>query len=125
MLEFPSIINSSKAPRKHCIAFDKLDGSNFRAKYTQKQGFCLYGTRTQLIDETTPFWSEMVQVFKRDLLEPLTDLFRRHKELRNFREITVFMKKDWNKVANGCWLMVNPWSKNPLVILFVGFSVMW
>jgi hypothetical protein len=32
----------------------------------------------------------MVQVFKRDLLEPLTDLFRRHKELRNFREITVF-----------------------------------
>jgi len=38
MIKYPSIINSVKAPRSHCIAFDKLDGSNFRAKYTQKKG---------------------------------------------------------------------------------------
>jgi RNA ligase len=90
MIEYPSIINSSKAPRKQCIAFDKLDGSNFRAKYTQKRGFETYGTRTQLIDETTPFWCEMVQIFKRDLKQPLEDLFKKHKEYRDFREICVF-----------------------------------
>ncbi len=28
MIEYPSIINSSKAPRKSCIAFDKLDVKN-------------------------------------------------------------------------------------------------
>lgn len=39
MVEYPSIQNSSKAPRKNCIAFEKLDGSNFRAKWTQKNGF--------------------------------------------------------------------------------------
>lgn len=29
MIEYPSIQNSSKAPRKECVAFNKLDGSNF------------------------------------------------------------------------------------------------
>lgn len=90
MIEYPSIINSSKAPRKACIAFDKLDGSNFRAKYTQKKGFNVFGTRTQLIDQTTPFWSEMVEVFERDHQEELTKLFKSDKDLRDFREIIVF-----------------------------------
>lgn len=39
MLEFPSIINSSKAPRKHCIAFDKLDGSNLANNFCQLNQF--------------------------------------------------------------------------------------
>ena len=64
MIEYPSIINSSKAPREHCIAFDKLGGSNFRSKWTRKNGFDVFGTRTQLIDETTQFWGEMVNIFK-------------------------------------------------------------
>lgn len=89
MIEFPSIINSSKAPRKSCVAFDKLDGSNFRAKYTQKHEFNLYGTRTQLIDKTTPFWSEMVEIFERDLKRPLENLFK-NKDFRDYREIIVF-----------------------------------
>lgn len=89
MLEYSSINNSSKAPRKHCIAFNKLDGSNFRAKYTQKTGFNLYGTRTQLIDHSTPFWNEMVLIFERDLKNPLEKLFK-SKEFRDYREIIVF-----------------------------------
>lgn len=55
MIEYPSIQNSSKAPRKNCVAFDKLDGSNFRAKWTAKRGFDTFGTRTQLIDETSEY----------------------------------------------------------------------
>ncbi len=90
MLEFPSIINSSKAPRKHCIAFDKLDGSNFRAKFTQKQGFHVFGTRTQLIDETSEFWGDMVKVFKDKLESPLYELFKKSKDFRDYREIIVY-----------------------------------
>lgn len=89
MLEYSSIINSSKAPRKQCIAQYKYDGSNIRAKYTQKDGFCLFGTRTQLIDESTPFWNEVVTVFNSTLKDPLTELFK-SKDFRDFREIIVF-----------------------------------
>lgn len=90
MIEYPSIQNSSKAPRQECIAFDKLDGSNFRAKWTQKRGFDVFGTRTQLIDETSEFWSDMVVVFKNTVQKPLDDLFRKDKEFRDVREIIVF-----------------------------------
>lgn len=88
MIEYPSIQNSSKAPRKECIAFEKYDGSNFRAKWTAKRGFDTFGTRTQLIDETSEFWSDMVTRFKNDLAAPLDDIFR--KEFKNEREIIVF-----------------------------------
>ncbi len=90
MIEYPSIINSSKAPRKPCIAFDKLDGSNFRAKYTQKKGFNVFGTRTQLIDETTPYWCEMVNIFRSKYESELTNKFKKDKDFRDFREIIVF-----------------------------------
>lgn len=90
MIEYPSIINSSKAPKKPCIAFDKLDGSNFRAKYTHSKGFHLFGTRTQLIDESTPFWSEMVRIFKSDFSSVLEDFFKKSKDFRDYREIIVF-----------------------------------
>ena len=90
MLIYPSIINSSKAPRKHCIAFSKLDGSNFRAKFTQSRGFDSFGTRTQMIDETTPFWCKMVDCFKANQQAPLEQLFKKDKLFRDFREITVF-----------------------------------
>lgn len=88
MIEYPSMQNSSKAPRKSCIAFDKLDGSGFRAKWTKKKGFDTYGTRTQIIDYTTPFWNQMVSCFERDIKEPLEKHFS--KEYRDEREIIVF-----------------------------------
>lgn len=90
MIEYPSIINSSKAPRKHGIAFEKLDGSNFRAKWTQKNGFCLFGTRTQLVDENTAFWQEAVSLFKSTIADPLSKKFASDSEFRNHREIIVF-----------------------------------
>lgn len=90
MIEFPSISNSSKAPRKHCVAFNKLDGSNFRSKYTQKHGFDVFGTRTQLIDKNTEFWGEMVSLFDEKYRKILEDKFKRDKNYRDFREIIVF-----------------------------------
>ncbi len=90
MIEYPSIDSSAKSPRKHCIAFDKLDGSNFRAKWTPKASFCSFGTRTQQIDESTPEWGEMVYVFKNTLADPLHDKFKRDKDYRDYREITIY-----------------------------------
>ena len=90
MVEYPSIINSSKAPRKPCIAFDKLDGSNIRIKFTPKAGFCLFGTRTQLIGEDTPFWGQTIHIFNTKYRDVLEDKFRKSKDYRDFREITIF-----------------------------------
>lgn len=88
MIEYPSIINSSKAPRKACIAFDKLDGSNIRVKYTAKRGFDLFGSRTQLIDASHPHLGEVVAIFMRDFAEPLTKIFQ--DKFPNEREHVVF-----------------------------------
>ena len=90
MTEYPTIINSSKAPRGHCVGFVKFDGSNFRAKYTQKQGFNLYGSRRELIDESHQFLGEAVTIFKRDYQAILTEKFKKDKSLRNEREIVVY-----------------------------------
>lgn len=90
MTEYPTIQNSSKAPHGHCVGFVKFDGSNFRAKYTLKQGFNLYGSRRELIDESHPMLGEAVTIFKRDYETELTKFFRKDKELRNQREIIMF-----------------------------------
>ena len=90
MIEYPTIINSSKAPRANCVAFVKYDGSNFRAKYTQKQGFNLFGSRRELIDESHKFLGQAVTIFKEKYAKSLTDFFKRDKETRNEREIIVF-----------------------------------
>lgn len=90
MIEYPSIINSSKAPRKSCIAFDKIDGTNLRFKYSPEKGFHLAGTRTQLIDESTPFWGHGVSLFNANIKRDLENFFRKDKNFRNFREIVCF-----------------------------------
>lgn len=88
MIEYPTIQNSSKAPRKPCIAFEKLDGSNMRVKWTQKKGFSLFGSRTQLIDASHPHLGGVVEVFKRDYEEKLVDII--NKNFRGEREVVVF-----------------------------------
>lgn len=88
MIEYCSINNSQKSPRKECIAFDKIDGSNCRFKYTQ-QGFKEIGTRTQLIDSATPFWSEIVSIFNEKYRDNLESFFR-NSPYKNFKQIILF-----------------------------------
>lgn len=54
MKQYPSI---TKNVRKdlHVYAFDKLDGSNIRAGWNSKKGFYKFGSRTELIDKSSPF----------------------------------------------------------------------
>lgn len=88
MLEYPSIINSSKAPRANCIAFEKIDGSNIRAKWTKKQGFCLFGSRHELIDQSHKFLGSAVAIFNNNYATALDKYFK--KAYPNEREVTVF-----------------------------------
>jgi len=88
MIEYPEIMSSSKAPRKPCIAFEKLDGSNIRVKWTQKKGFCLFGTRTQLIDASHPDFGNVVPIFLRDYADKLSDIIK--KNWANERELIFF-----------------------------------
>ena len=82
------MINSSKAPRKSCLGFAKLDGSNIRVKYSPDRGFNLFGTRHTLMDESHPHLGEAVALFHQNMAKPLTDYFK--KAWRREREIVVF-----------------------------------
>lgn len=88
MIEYPSIMNSSKAPRESCVAFDKLDGSSIRVKWTKKKGFHLFGSRTMLLDKGHPFLGDVVPIFFDYFAEPLEEIF--YEEWDDLREIVVF-----------------------------------
>lgn len=90
MIEYPSIMNSSKAPRAPCIAFDKMDRSNVRVKYTRKRGFTEFGSRTQRIDKGHPFLGAAIDIFYRDFENPLVDLIEA--EFPNEREVVAFLE---------------------------------
>jgi len=81
---------SAKAPHDSCIAFEKLDGSNIRVKYTNKKGFALFGSRTQMFDKGHPFLGAAVDIFYRDYENPLVDLIE--KEWPNEREVIAFLE---------------------------------
>ena len=44
---------SHSFPTNKVIVFDKLDGSNIRAEWSKKKGFCKFGTRTRLLDSSS------------------------------------------------------------------------
>jgi len=79
----------SKAPKGHCIAFKKYDGSSIRAEWTKKQGWNKFGSRHVLIDETHPL-GNAIRVFKNTYADDLEKVFRKNKALRGIDRITVF-----------------------------------
>jgi hypothetical protein len=88
MYEYPSIRNTRRIPCVEGIAFDKIDGSNFRAKWSHKHGFTLFGTRTQLVDNTTPYWSNVIDLFKAEYAEPLHQTLSQN--FKNEKQAIVF-----------------------------------
>jgi hypothetical protein len=118
MIEYPSILNSSKAPRQPCVAFEKLDGSNIRVKYTQKRGFDLFGSRTQLIDVTHPHLGKVVSIFKRDFQEPLTKIIK--KQWPNERELIVFGEFYGDKSFAGIHDVTDPTLRFVMFDILVG-----
>lgn len=59
---------------EHCIAFDKLDGSNLRFEFSQKRGWYKFGTRTRTFDRTDAVFGQSIDLFLNKYSEPLTKI---------------------------------------------------
>lgn len=89
MLQYPSILGSAKAPLgKHCIAFDKYDGSNLRWEWSPKKGWNKFGTRRQMFDASTPLYSQAIPLFMDGLADEL--VYRVKQIEKNPQRITAF-----------------------------------
>ena len=71
MKQYPSIdrggfwtLDSNDFKKKEIIAFDKIDGSNIRAEWSQSKGFYKFGSRKRLIDSNDPQLGEAVNLIK-------------------------------------------------------------
>jgi hypothetical protein len=89
MKSYPSIPHSSKAPRKPCYIFVKLDGSNLRFCWSKKQGWHKFGTRKLLFDETSPIFGSAIPLFLQKYADDLEKAFK-HKDFRGVDQFTVF-----------------------------------
>lgn len=88
MIEYPTILHSARAPHQACIAFEKLDGSNIRIKYTRKRGFCQFGSRTQMLEESHPILGGAITYFSNNLAEKLEAVIEDN--WGNEREVMLF-----------------------------------
>lgn len=60
---YPSISYATEC-QLPIVAFDKLDGSNIRAEWTQKKGFHKFGTRNRLVDDTDPLFGKVPKLVR-------------------------------------------------------------
>jgi hypothetical protein len=66
-------------------AFDKLDGSNIRAEWSQKRGFYKFGTRKRMIDHKDKHLGKAVLLIKAKYEKDLDAVFRRSKPIQRFQ----------------------------------------
>ena len=81
------------------FAFNKLDGSNIRVCWTQKDskkgnnnGFNKFGTRRQIIGPGDEQWGEAINIFMNKYSTGLDKIFRDNKQYRNAKKITTFLE---------------------------------
>lgn len=82
---------------QHIFAFDKIDGSNFRAEWDKKlskksrftNGFKKFGTRKEVINQYNPF-IEAVTIFENKYAKQLDEIFRTEKLFRKADRLTVY-----------------------------------
>lgn len=89
MKQYWEIQGPSKAPHEPCIAFYKYDGSNIRCEWTKKRGWHKFGSRTVLIDTSSPL-GEAIGIFGKTYADDLEKVFTNNKLFRNCQNVTVF-----------------------------------
>lgn len=77
MKGYPSI-TSSVMHSLNVYAFDKLDGSQIRTEWTRKNGFCKFGSKSVLIDDSSPF-GKSIPLIQNKYGEDLGRIFRRER----------------------------------------------
>ncbi len=77
METYPSI--PTEIINEPIYAFDKVDGSNFRAEWSRKSGFNKYGTRTRLLDPYEKPLGEAIELFEHKYMDELDQTFRKQR----------------------------------------------
>lgn len=96
----PKFIENKGLLGEQVVAFNKLDGQNFRVKYqtkgANKNQFTLFGSRTQLVDETSENFGNAVVFFKENYEDKLRNIViensGKHGIFNNVDEITFFFE---------------------------------
>ena len=97
----------SKAPKSHCLAFYKYDGTSCRAEWHRKRGWCKFGSRTVLIDETSEY-APAINLFKQTYAEPLEKAFVDNKYFRSIELFTAFFEFFGEKSFAGLHFIDDP-----------------
>jgi len=78
MKTYPSITKNIRNDI-YIYAFDKLDGNNIRAEWNSKRGFYKFGSRTQLIDESSKQLGKSIGLIHDKYEKDLTEIFNDNK----------------------------------------------
>ena len=121
MKTYPSIGGPASGHKKPMTAFFKYDGSNIRVEFDRKKGFCKFGTKKNMFDETNEWFGPAIPLFHEMWGEKLESLIRKDKHLKTFQKITFFFEyfgeksfAGWHDVADPKTLVlfdVNPLKK--------------
>lgn len=91
MKQYPKILYFDQAPlNEQCYAFNKIDGSNFRAEWSKKRGWYKFGTRNTMINSMDHNFGEAIPLFLDKYGDELQKVFRDKKEYRNIDNFVVF-----------------------------------
>ena len=96
----PRLLDDGTLKGEQVVAFNKLDGQNFRVKYTPKgltkKQFTTFGSRTQLVDETNEQFGDAVRFFKQNYETALRDIIvnnsGKHGIFNGAEELTLFFE---------------------------------
>lgn len=74
----PRFFDDQTLHSEQVVAFNKLDGQNFRVKYNtkgaNKNQFTLFGSRHTLVDEETEGFGNAVKFFKKNYEDVLREI---------------------------------------------------
>lgn len=90
MKEYPKILGPKGAPHLPCLAFRKYDGSNLRFSWSTNGGWCKFGTRHRLFDQTDPDFGGAVDLFMNKYASPIEAVIRKDKAFRGVREVICY-----------------------------------
>lgn len=114
MKQYWEIPGPSKAPKTHCIAFCKYDGSNLRFEWSKKRGWYKYGTRRRLFDERDPEFGPAVQIFQETYADNISKILRDNKHYRGVEAAIAFCEY-FGPSSFGCY---QDWSEPHELMLF-------
>mgnify|MGYP003405264721 FL=1 len=86
MKNYPKIEYYNKVQfGEHCIAFDKLDGSNLRFEWGHKRGWYKFGSRNVMIDKNNEQFGIGIEIFLNKYGDELDQIFRtKYRKVPNF-----------------------------------------